>query len=111
MTTLERKYSIKPCCIIALVMLVISIIFNIILFNKYTDMAVIINDLDKTMMKEMTAIDTLHNANYKLFQKLKYDDSLIFLYNSYDSTFEHNSCDFKEPCIRLQWKPNLLDSE
>ena len=111
MTTLERKYSIKPCCIAALFMLVISIIFNIILFNKYTDMAAIINNLDMTMMKEMSAIDTLHNTNYKLFQKLKYDDSLIFLYNSYDSTFDHNSCDCKEPCVRLQWKPNLLDSE
>ena len=111
MTTLERKYGIKPCCLAAMFTLIISIIFNIILFNKCNDMAVIISDLDMAMMKEMSAIDTLHNTNYKLFKKLKYDDSLIYLYNSYDSTFNHNSCNCKEPCVRFRGKPNLLDSK
>ena len=110
MTTLERKYGIKPCCLAAMIMLIISIIFNTMLFNKCNQMAGIINDLEATMTQEMSVIDTLHNVNYKLFQKLKYDDSLIFQYNMYDNT-QYNRSNIEEPCIRNRGKLDLLDSE
>lgn len=77
MTNFEKKTGIKPCCVATMILLILSICFNVFLFKRCITLTDTVNDLDHAMHREMNIIDTLFNANKDLYYQLKKDDSII----------------------------------
>ena len=77
MTNFEKKTGIKPCCVAAMLLLILSVCFNVFLYHRCIALSDTINNLDCAMQREMNIIDTLFNANKDLYYQLKKDDSII----------------------------------
>ena len=77
MTNFEKKTGIKPCCIMAMFLLISSLCCNVFLYNRCVKLTDVITDLDCAMQREMNIIDTLFNANKDLYFQLKKDDAII----------------------------------
>lgn len=77
MTKFEERTGIKPCCAAVMVLFIISVCFNVFLYNRCIDLSNTVMDIDNAMNKEMQLIDTLFNANKSLYYQLITDDSII----------------------------------
>lgn len=77
MTKFEKRTGIKPCCATVMVLFVISVCFNVFLYNRCVDLSDTVMQIDGAMNREMVLIDTLFNANKSLHYQLVTDDSII----------------------------------